>query len=368
MNRIHRIRTLAPAAALLLFSISSSQAQRVTICPDSSGSLQARWQWAETASQGSGRPSWTGYSIAKMMEPNCFVGSFSSDSRRNRPALTEQVYGRRVFNTDDPEDGRGEYRGNGSKGPKVRKEIGILIHHGPSGKIDDVTVSNMSLHVDLRDDPVFWLGGAEDKESIALLTSLYDQAPGAESRKKIVTASAFHEASGPAFPFLRRVLTGNDETSVREDAAFWLGETGTPEALKLLVETATGDRSAGVREKAVFGISQMELDGAIDALISLAREGKDTEVRKKALFWLGQKASDKAVATLEKVASEDEDTKIQKEALFALTQLPGKSGVEPLIKIAKTHKNPRVRKEAIFWLSQSEDDRAFDALVEIVKK
>lgn len=371
---------IAGALALLILSPgANAPAQQVTLCPDTGRNLAGRWEWAqkEASTRGYKEGYWTGYSIEKMMEQNSFIGSFHSDARKNSPSLMEQVYKRKVLNTEFPQAELGEVQGvegnvnfdsDKAHRLKVLKDIGILIHHDRSRETDQVTISNMSLHMNLQGDPLLWLGAAQDKESIALLGTLYGKATGSETRKHFITAVAFHQETQASFPFLRDVLSGSDDNDVRKETAFWLGQTDTEEALKLLVKTATDDRSGDVRENAVFGISQMDLGAALDALISLARNGKDREVRKKAIFWLGQKASDKAVATLERVANDDEDTKIQKEAVFALTQLPESEGVEPLIKIAKTHTNPSVRKEAIFWLSQSEDDRAFEALIEIVKK
>jgi hypothetical protein len=50
-----------------------------------------------------------------------------------------------------------------------------------------------------------------------------------------------------------------------------------------------------VREKAVFALSQLE-DEADEALISVLRGDYPRDVKKQALFWLGQSGSPQALA------------------------------------------------------------------------
>ena len=92
-----------------------------------------------------------------------------------------------------------------------------------------------------------------------------------------------------------------------------------------------------------------------------------TAVRGEAIFWLGQKAGRKASAAITERIEQDPDTDVKKKAVFALSQLPKDEGVPLLINVARTHSNPAVRKQAMFWLGQSKDPRALEFFAEVLK-
>ncbi|MFI5251216.1 MAG: HEAT repeat domain-containing protein [Bacteroidota bacterium] len=364
-----------------MFYGTSLHTQTVIHYPKTDESLDQRWKWAiaEAGKRGLSQPYWIGYSFKKFMARNSFTGSFYSDERRNKPALCE-ILGLQPCFKEKPILNMGHHEtmsGNitrcdnsNNSEQEIVKDIGVLfeVDHSKKGSelITDMKTSNLSLYVDLNDETVLWLGEADDSASIGFLQSEYDQHQPEEIQKKIISVVGLHPPTKIAITFLSRILKEGNRTEVRKDAAFWLGQLDSDEALDVLTETATNDESDEVMESAVFAISQMHSDKSTETLISLARTGKDEEMRKKAMFWLAQKASKKATATIEEIANDNDNEEIQKNAVFALTQLSDNEGVEPLIKIAKTHANPEVRKSAIFWLGQSEDKRALDALIEII--
>lgn len=358
-------------------------AQPVIHYPGTEQKLHERWKWAapEAERHAWNHPYWVGYSIEKLMGENSFTGSFYSDSRRNKPSLCEilavgpciqeRAMSRSMHDVTMSE-GTISFDDEKRSVKKIIKEIGILFEISNTSSMQEsfntIVMSNFSLHAETKNEPILWLGPADDSESITFLQTLYDRQQSEKIQLRIVETIGMHESSDMVIAFLSRVLQDAEQASVREESAFWLGQTNSDKVLKLLLTVAEKDKSKNVREKAVFAISEMEGDKGVESLISLAREGKDREVRSKAMFWLGQKASEKAIATLGEIAGNDEDTEIQKSALYALTQLPDDRGIESLINVATTHRNPRLRKEAIYWLGQSEDKRALDVLIDIVRK
>ncbi len=357
-------------------------AQPVVHCPDPALPLAARWTWAlSEAKSGSADRCWIGYKIVKLMGEHSFTGSFSSDERQNRPTLCEviglgpcaheETMGKSFYDMNCSGTAT-ESDGDRHPGRIVPKEVGFLfeVSHASSGEpgVRRLKVSNLSLHVDLSAEPLIWLGGASDNESVMLLEQRFKDGGEVELQKSVLSAVGMHSPSDEVVRFLGEKLQGEDEPSLRETAAFWLGQTDSDEALRLLMKTAGSDRSEAVREHAVFAISQMDSSRSLDALVRLARGQGDRDVRRKAMFWLGQKASQKSISTLGEIAASSDDVDIQKQALFALTQIPDHGGIDQLISIAKTHPLPRVRKEAIFWLGESGDERALSALIDILKK
>ncbi|HLF15235.1 MAG TPA: HEAT repeat domain-containing protein [Bacteroidota bacterium] len=345
---------------------------------DTTSSLTDRWKWAkaEAGRKDFDNGYWIGYSIEKQMGERSFIGSYYSDQRRNKPSLGEIVTGVRVEDLPSVTDNdftsmEGTMDFDDEKKPrrKVRKEVGLLFHmrDNRADEIGDQKVSNMSLRVDLDGDPLIWVGGAGYEESVAFLEGAFKQAKSPGAKKEFMMAIGLHNDSKRAIEILKQVLLGDGDTDLREDAAFWLGQTNTDEARKILNDVAWKDHSQAVREKCIFSLSEMDGEASTDAIISLAKGHKDDETRKQAVFWLGQKASEKALGALKELAYEDEDTEVQKSAMFALTQMEHGGGIDELIKIARTHPNPKIRKDAIFWLGQSEDPKAVDVLVEMVK-
>lgn len=321
---------------------------------------------------------WIGYCISRLMEKNSYVGAFDS-RKRNTKSIFEMVYG--VKNESEPtpefdsDCGKMVYDlveegtiiiGDG-KDAKIVKKIAVLILFEKE-YVREVNISNMSLHADLDEKPLYWLEAAHDDESVELLKSMFQKTKTNEVKEDVIRAIGLHQPSDEIFLFLKNILLSKADDDVREESVFWIGQQEHEEVISLLTATAQKDNSEDVREKAVFSLSQVETETATDSLISLARKGKHAGTRSKALFWLAEKASKKALDAIKDVVfDDDEDAEVQRQALFALTQMDNHDGVNELIKIAQKHHNPKLRKEAIFWLGQSEDERAVEALVEIVK-
>ncbi len=430
----------------LLFSIIviavSLKAQSV-VRIDSTLSLKDRWQ---KSLQQAGRDKntsgyWIGYSIKKMMGEHSFTGSFSHDDR-DRPTLEEIIYNRVPVGKEESDaeiirkaaqqaiDEMNRENTEPVPEKQVLKEIAFLVHFTPKGAMDQIKMSNLCLHVDLEDQPLYWCGPAPLDESLRHLTGLYKNCGDDKNRKRLVSAVGIHPASGPAFSFLASVLQGKDDNSIRKNAAFWLSRQDPGKALDLLYDTARKDRSEDVSnqavfaisqikdekatdvlirlteknnpgntrkkaifwlgqrdgeralaslksiaesqtgdvpEQAVFAISQMKSEAALDVLIELARKSLHSQTRSKAIFWLSQKASKKTVAFLQEAADKEKDWNVKKQAVFAISQFPSDQSIPMLITLARENNDPRVRKQAIFWLGQSNDSRAVDFLSEIVK-
>jgi hypothetical protein len=348
-------------------AVARQSTSEVTRYTGADSSLTGRWDWAKSEAGAKGAPKgcWVGYSIERTMGERSLIGSFYSDELRNKPSLRALLTG---VEADDLSGFGGGHDGKSEK--MVKKEVGILLHiaDGRSTKIDDMKVSNLSLRVDLDGDPLLWLGAAGYEESVTFLDARSREASTTDARKQFVMAIGLHDESKKAVDFLRRTLLGSGDADLREDAAFWLGQTGNDEARAVLSDVAWKDASEEVREKCVFSLSQMESEAALDDLIAIAKGHKDVGTRKHSAFWIGQMASEKAVGALKDLAYNDAVTEVQQNAIFALTQIGGNGGsVDELIKIARTHPNPKIRKDAIFWLGQSEDPKAVEALVEMVK-
>ena len=372
------------ATSLLIISASALLAHRfpkeVIHHPQPNEGLSQRFEWAlkEAEKRAYKGSFWVGYSIRRLMGENSYIGSFDCLRKAEDISLQDIISGRKAASPDIPDYEKMrraiqealEQVDKPSKPEKmVWKEVAILFNYGKSkpGVLEKVEMSNLSLSFDSDGLPLIWLGGAEDAQSIDLLRNLYGEMTSSKTKEGIIAAAGIHGNPNIVIPFLEKVLKSNDDDSLRQNAAFWLGQQNDEAALKILVQTAKIDHSLSVRKESVFALSQIELEEAVDALIDLARSAEDTKVRREAIFWLGQEASIKAEAALENFAYKESDSEIQEQAVFALSELPNEEGLDSLIKIAKTHPNIHVRKKAVFWLGESKNPKALNALIEIIK-
>ncbi|MCH8127815.1 HEAT repeat domain-containing protein [candidate division KSB1 bacterium] len=360
-----------------------TQAQDVVKYPNQNDDLSKRWTWAEReAKSGKYRNGvWIGYSIQRLMGENSHIGSFSRDYQ-DKITLEELIYGKKADPDEKLSDKEiiertiketlDELKDEKKEERKVLKEVAILFRYESNSKrFEDVKktkVTNLTLHVNLDELPLIWLGQIEHENSLEFLQDFAEGVTSVEMKKRFTMVIGIHDANKRSIAILKEFATKDEHAEVRKSASFWLGQTHHKEALDILKKIIQSDRSSNVREHAVFAISRMRSQESTDVLIDLAQKSKDFEVRSKAIFWLGQKASRKAEKALEDLVYSDDETKVRKKAVFALTQLPHNKGVPHLIRIAKTHPNIKVRKQAIFWLGQSKDPRAFETIVELIRK
>jgi HEAT repeat protein len=215
-----------------------------------------------------------------------------------------------------------------------------------------------------------WLSGVKPAESVELLESFVRGADlDARDADRIehgaLTAMAMH-ADATADRALESFTSSQQPSSLRRQAAFWLGSARAAAGLSTLKKMAKNDPSADVRAHVTFALSVSREAGALEEMIRMAHDDESAHVRGQALFWLAHKAGEKAVGAITGAVENDPDTEVKKKAVFALSQLPKDEGVPKLIEVAQNNRNREVRKQAMFWLGQSHDPRALDFFEKIL--
>jgi len=248
---------------------------------------------------------------------------------------------------------------------------GLLFLHdaAKNGEIMDITLLDPEQAYDFADAPVFWLGRAENEESIPLLEKNFEAGKNnAPLQKSLIFAASCHQ--GPeAYAFLKKAATGPYDKKVRESAIFWLGDYRDSKSLADLKEIYRREQDEGLKKQVIFALQLSKQKEAVEELIRIAKQDSSQEARKQAIFWLGQKASAESIEALKDIVEEpNEETKLKDQAVFAISQLPKDKAVPLLIDIAKTNKNSSVRKKAIFWLGQSGDPSALKFFEDILLK
>jgi len=374
---------LGPAllSALILGATAAGAAEKaapveVIRCPNLSGNLAERWEWARQTVRQKGLKSgyWIGYSIEKLMEANAYIGCFGG-SRSEDISLGALLDGKETLypsNLRNVSVFSGRIHLNDQTGhdrivTMVKKRIGVLFRFVKDGDAlpESVGATDDHFPVAFEGKPLLWLGPAEDEESLLLLTTIYDRPATGKLAERIVETAGIHEKSAPVIPFLERVVKSRAPEDVRIEAVDALGGYPEERTLRILVPLAKSDSSIEVRKEAVSALGEFGNPEAVDALIAVARTGAPAEVREEAVDALAENISEKVLSAFEGIIDKDPDQDVKEEAVQALAEIEDGAGLELLIQIAKNHSDIEIRKAAIEALSESSDPRALKALIDL---
>ena len=229
-------------------SISTGYGEKILHHPKPTDPLKNRWSWAKKQSESKTYRDgfWIGYNIQKWMGIHSFTGSYSWPRRDDDPSLTEVLFNIKVKDlTPDMSYDKmirqtaqrvyDEIDGRKKSEKKVLKDVALLFHFSKNDKgkigLSKIKISNLSLHVDLKNLPVIWLGKADNDQSIPLLTGFYKDADSDDLKGRFVSAVGVHETSQKAINFLDNVLQSKDHDTIRKKAASWLGDQFDERAL-----------------------------------------------------------------------------------------------------------------------------------------
>ena len=246
----------------------------------------------------------------------------------------------------------------------------VVLLRAERGKIGRVRTLDDECGIDAGGLPFVWLTDVRPEESIALLGTIVRQMEG--DRHEDAFGSALAAVALTAHPsadaLLESLLARGQPRELRQQAAFWTGNSRGARGFEILRRVIPNDPDEDFRRHGTFALSQSPVPAALDLVMSMAKSDPDGEVRGQALFWLAQKAGERAAETIENAIRDDPDEEVKKKAVFALSQLPRGEAVPELIRVARTNRNREVRKQAIFWLGQTRDPRALAFIEEILAR
>lgn len=298
-------------------------------------------------------PLWLGYEVAAT--PGSRFSNCMGDAGNSHDAGCCGVY--------QLEESNNNFRSSdGDHGTENSIDVLVRIDQGA---IDNVRFAGSTCRLDAGGLSFTWLTGVNADDSVAWLASLVT-ADRKHLEDEALSAIAMHQTA-KATTALNTFASSANPPWLREKAGFWLG-AGRGHEGYLALKKLAGDPDPEFRKKVTFDLFVSHDEAAVDDLIHIAKSDDDTSVREQAIFWVGQKASKKAVATLKDVVENDPEVGVKKKAVFALSQLPKDEAVPELLHVAQTNPSPAVRKDAIFWLGQTHDPRALAYFEQILKQ
>ena len=320
--------------------------------PDPSQPLAQRWEWAKNQARQLGRRTyWIGYQVSR---PSWLEHSVYVDRGSEVTGPGVKISGRMFGNFQGflfrgvrlaPLTGTGD-------SDDIALLFGFSTDAGGRVALTHVHVASVYLPVDFRGRTLFWLGNAQDTQSIPVVEALFAATPQAQLREDIVAAVGIHGSSAVVVPILLRWLISREATDVRSQAAEWLGFHPSAAAVAGLSGAARNDPAGDVRRQAAEALGDNPLEAATDSAIAVARTATDPDARRAAVEGLGQKTSDRALAALVTIAQSDRDEDVQRAAVETLGEMPNGRGLAAVRGIARSHPRADVRRAAVETLGE----------------
>jgi HEAT repeat protein/beta-lactamase regulating signal transducer with metallopeptidase domain len=328
--------------------------ERVIRAPRPADPLEARWSWAlEEAARRRLRGFYVVYSFYRPVPAN---QQFISDSHGVN--ITGELF--RMTPLATVLDGASPIGGRGT--------IGAVFHFAGAddGRIDRVGHRSMTVGYDFGGEPVFWLGYADEAESLARLERLFERMPADELRGEVVEAYGIHPTTDRVLPFLSRVLQAGTSEHIRAEAAESLEYHADPRVVPLLARAARTDPAPTVRVEAAEALGGVDVPAAVSALLDLALRSEDAHVRTEAAEALGDQSPDRALRALGQLIEESTDPQVRVEGVEALGTLGTRAAQDALVRIVWEHRSRDVQREAVEALGDHPDPRVLEQLEKIL--
>ena len=338
------------AAVLGMSTLAMAQQPKVVNTQFHTEPVGADLSAAVSRLQHASGPLWMGYQVATVPGSRFSVCSGDSESENGCCG---------VYRLEDSDH---TYR-SGDQNQVSQTSVDILVRID-QGAIDKVRFVGVGCSIDAGGLPFTWLTDVNADDSVGWLSSLV-KSDSKHQTEEAMAAIAMHETA-KATAALEGFAASSNPLWLREKGAFWLG-AGRGHDGYLALKKLAADPDPEFRKKLVFDLFVSHDPAAVDDVIHMAKSDQDTGVREQAIFWVGQKAGAKALAMLKDTIVNDPEVAVKKKAVFALSQLPKDQAVPELLHVAQTNSDPAVRKDAMFWLGQTHDPRALAYFEQILE-
>jgi hypothetical protein len=250
----------------------------------------------------------------------------------------------------------------------------------------------------VRRRAVQWAGETGGAAIMPELDAIATRADDDRSVRETALASLAGVGGDAGVASLIRYVRTGDDAWLQKKAVFWLGQSESADARRLL--RALADSAAApeeLRGAAIFAIGHgddvrsddiaflqrvyptlsserlrdqvlmavAQYDGGSKWLLDRARDEREPiESRRKAAFWAGQGGA--PVADIVALYRGTKEPSLRKHVLFVLSQREEPAATDELLAVARSDADPAMRKQAMFWLGQKDDPRVAALIRDIV--
>src|ERR1043166_705023 len=242
----------------------------------------------------------------------------------------------------------------------------FLLRDPSSNQITRMEIYNLERKREYSGYPVYWLGRANNEESLNYLRALAAATPLDSMSERAVLGIALHDDARVS-GMLKTFITSSPNPRVRSSSVYWLGQTGGEMAfLASLVRNENEDKQ--IRRSAAHSIGESHDRGTIATLKTLYSEVKDPDIRRSVISAAGNSDEvDAAGAFLLGIAQRDAEWEARRVAVRRLGEFQREDVVDEVMKIYASDASMEVKKAALQSLAESKSTRAEDKLFEVAR-
>lgn len=247
------------------------------------------------------------------------------------------------------------------------RSLAIFLLRDPSAnQITRMEIYNLERKREYSGYPVYWLGRANNEESLNYLRALAAAAPLDMLSERGVLGIALHDdVRVPGM--LKNFVISSPNQRIRSSAVYWLGQTGGEQTfLASLVRNDNEDRK--LRRSAAHSIGQSHDRGSMATLQSLYQDVKDAEIRRSVISAAGNSDEEQlAFPFLLGIAKNDADWASRRTAARQLGHFQRDDAADELMKIYSSDNNIEVKRAALRSLSETKSPKAQARLLEAAR-
>ena len=243
----------------------------------------------------------------------------------------------------------------------------FLLRDPAANQITRMEVYNLERKREYSGYPVYWMGRANNEESLNYLRALAAAAPLDTLSERAVLAIALHDDVRVG-GMLKNFVSTSQNQRIRSSAVYWLGKVGGEQAfLATLVRSDAEDKK--LRRSAAHAIGQGKERGAVALLQGLYDSVKDVEVRRSIISAVGNSVHEQqpAFTFLLAVAKNDADAESRRTAVRQIGHFQREDAIDELMKIYASDPQLDVKRAALRALAETKSPRAQARLLEIAR-
>ena len=247
------------------------------------------------------------------------------------------------------------------------RNIAIFLLRDPSAnQITRMEIYNLERKREYSGYPVYWMGRANNEESLNYLRALAAASPLDMLGERAVLGIALHDDARVG-GMLKNFVSSSQNQRIRSSSVYWLGQVGGESAfLASIVRNDAEDKK--LRRSAAHSIGQSKDRGAIATLQGLYESVKDVDVRRSVISAAGNSVDQQPAFTfLLAVAKNDADAESRRSAVRQLGHFQREDAVDELMKIYAADQQVDVKRTALRALAETKSPRAQARLLEVAR-
>jgi len=242
----------------------------------------------------------------------------------------------------------------------------FLLRDATSNQITRMEIYNLERKREYSGYPVYWLGRANNEESLNYLRALAAAAPLDSLSERAVVGIAVHDDARVG-GMLKTFFNTSQNPRIRSHAVYWLGQVSGEQAFLVgLVRNEAEEKK--IRRSAAYAIGQSHDRGTMATIQSLYENVKDVELRQSIIGAAGSSDEEQlAFPFLLNIAKSDTEWELRRSAVRQLGHFKREDAVDELIKLYNNDTNLEIKRTALRSLAETKSPRAQARLMEVAK-